>query len=186
MDIIRYSLIAGFVVAVITIFFAKDGLRFVKWLFTRINAPGIYKKLKKFYDALYYFKSNPGELAKAFIAGMVIQFERILFMYVVGRALGIDVGLAPFFVFVPIVTAITMLPVSISGIGVREGGYVLLFGYLGVSAGEALSLSIIGFAMNFMTVFTGGFIYWVSGFPAPEKLEELKSGSFEDIEDNSG
>jgi len=161
--------------AVIT--FAKNGIDLIKWVFTQINAQEVYRKVHRFYEGFSYFKTNRRELAKAFVAGTVIQFERIIFIYIIGCALQIDVGLAPYFVFVPIVTAITLLPVSISGIGVREGGYVLLFGYLGVPAAEAFSLSIIGFAVSLITIIPGGLIYWASGFPAPEKLESMKTRS---------
>ncbi|HJM81990.1 MAG TPA: lysylphosphatidylglycerol synthase transmembrane domain-containing protein [Nitrospinota bacterium] len=174
---LRNFLIVGFLLLLAVITFAKNGIDLIKWVFTQINAQEVYRKVHRFYEGFSYFKTNRRELAKAFVAGTVIQFERIIFIYIIGCALQIDVGLAPYFVFVPIVTAITLLPVSISGIGVREGGYVLLFGYLGVPAAEAFSLSIIGFAVSLITIIPGGLIYWASGFPAPEKLESMKTRS---------
>ena len=46
----------------------------------------------------------------------------------------------------PLVTLVTLIPVSIGGAGVREWLYVELFGSLGMRAEAALSLSLSVFA----------------------------------------
>lgn len=55
----------------------------------------------------------------------------------------LDVGHA--LVCVPIISALTMLPVSISGIGVREGAYVYFFTQIGISAPQAVAASLLFF-----------------------------------------
>lgn len=57
-----------------------------------------------------------------------------------------------------LVTAITMLPISISGFGVREGTLVYFFGLYGVPATEAITISFLIFARVFVQGFIGGMI----------------------------
>lgn len=173
---ITVTLAAAVAAMALAAVFTKTAMRAARGVSEYLKMPRVTAKLKDLSDAFSYFKKNPAALAEAAFAGGLVQVSRILFMYAVSRALGIDVSLAAFFVFVPLVTAITTIPVSVAGVGVREGGYVLLLGYMGVSAGQALGMSLLGFAMNIVVVFIGGVIYWLFGFPASEELEDLKSG----------
>jgi len=66
----------------------------------------------------------------------------------IARGLGVKLSLWYFLLFVPIISFLLVLPVSLSGLGVREGGYVFLFGEAGVPAHLALSLSLIVYAFN--------------------------------------
>jgi hypothetical protein len=47
---------------------------------------------------------------------------------------------------VALVLLITMIPLSIAGFGLREGGWVLVLGAAGVSATDATLLSLLTFA----------------------------------------
>jgi uncharacterized membrane protein YbhN (UPF0104 family) len=54
----------------------------------------------------------------------------------------------------------TALPISISGIGIREGAFVLFFGLIGISPGVATAISLSWF----LTVVAGnllGFVEYV-------------------------
>ncbi len=161
---IEHTFIAGFAVSLLGAVFMSRVLRLTKRFLLKINLHSVYKKIKKLYDVLMSYKENKVVLAKISVSGFILQINRIVYMYIIAMALGIDADPATFFVFVPIVTAMTLIPVSISGIGVREGGYVFLFSYAGVSVSEALGMSILGFALSLSTVLVGGIVYWISGF----------------------
>lgn len=62
------------------------------------------------------------------------------------RALGASVSLAECVVYTSVVSAVTMVPVSISGHGVREAGYVYFFGLAGVPDAVAVTASLMFFA----------------------------------------
>jgi glycosyltransferase 2 family protein len=81
----------------------------------------------------------------------------------VARALGIEVSPWVFFMFVPITTAALLVPISISGFGVREGLYVTLFGQLGVDPARAVALSLATYSLDILTGLVGGVIYFGAG-----------------------
>jgi hypothetical protein len=46
-------------------------------------------------------------------------------------------------IFIPVVTVITLVPVSVGGWGVREGALVALLGLVGVPSHTALAFSVL-------------------------------------------
>ena len=56
----------------------------------------------------------------------------------------------------PIVLLATLAPISVAGLGVREGTYVLLLGDLGVSSSDATLLSLFTVAALALASLPGG------------------------------
>ncbi|VAX19999.1 hypothetical protein MNBD_NITROSPINAE02-1379 [hydrothermal vent metagenome] len=176
---ISIFLVIGCLVAAVGIIFMKPAFGLLKWLLLSVNLGSLFEKLKKVHDALFLYLGHPVAMAKAVAGAIFMQIDRIVYVFVIALALGIEVEPVTLCLFVPLITALTVIPISVSGIGVREGGYVFLFGYAGLSAGEALSLSLCGFALDIVFVLLGGVIYLLFGFPEneglqdPDKLEKL-------------
>jgi hypothetical protein len=84
--------------------------------------------------------------------------------YLVALALGIRISLFYFLVFIPIISFLLALPISFSGLGVREGGYVLLFGQAGVPPSLAFAMSLCVYAIAVATGLIGGVLYMLEGF----------------------
>ena len=61
-------------------------------------------------------------------------------------AVNVDIPWGYYAVFVPMVSLLTLLPLSLNGMGVREWGCALFLAPLGVSEAQALTLSILWFA----------------------------------------
>ncbi|NQT37216.1 MAG: flippase-like domain-containing protein, partial [Planctomycetes bacterium] len=97
----------------------------------------------------------------AFLISVVYQTVGIVCTYLVGLSLGLNVPLGYYFVSVPIIWLLTMLPIAINGIGVREGGFVLFFTAAGASTADALLLSFLTFAQLLLIGLFGGVLYLV-------------------------
>jgi uncharacterized protein (TIRG00374 family) len=61
------------------------------------------------------------------------------------RAMDLPVSLAACVVYTPMIFTLTMLPVSLSGLGVREAAYVGFFGQAGVGRADAVLASLLFF-----------------------------------------
>jgi uncharacterized membrane protein YbhN (UPF0104 family) len=61
------------------------------------------------------------------------------------EAMGVPVSLARCVVYTPMIFTITMIPVSLSGLGVREAAYVYFFGQAGVGQADAVAASLLFF-----------------------------------------
>jgi len=93
-------------------------------------------------------------------ASVLIHLLSILIVMIIAIGLGINVEFGGFFLMVPLVTLIMVVPISIAGWGVREGVMVVGFGYLGVSPELALALSIL-YGLSILVVALPGGIIWM-------------------------
>jgi uncharacterized membrane protein YbhN (UPF0104 family) len=79
--------------------------------------------------------------------------------YYVGVSLSLDVPLIMFIIFLPIIEIIRMIPLTIQGIGVREGLFILFFGTVGVTNSDAVLLATLIYLMATVVGVVGGVIY---------------------------
>ncbi|MEJ7670327.1 MAG: lysylphosphatidylglycerol synthase transmembrane domain-containing protein [Casimicrobiaceae bacterium] len=103
------------------------------------------------------YAMEPSKLVASFVLGLVIHCLGVAIYAILARDLGIDVALTDWLWIVAIVALAVLLPVSIAGIGLREGALVGSLGYLGVQGERAIALSFGVFAL---TVF-GALIGWL-------------------------
>jgi uncharacterized protein (TIRG00374 family) len=89
---------------------------------------------------------------------LVIQVARVGVHVLVARALGITVPTAYFFLFVPLLAVIVSLPISLNGIGVREGAGILLFGLVGLDRTHAFSLQFATWLIAVVISLLGGLV----------------------------
>jgi glycosyltransferase 2 family protein len=86
----------------------------------------------------------------------------------IGLSLGLPLGLTDYLVFIPVVTIVTLVPVSIGGWGVREGALVALLGLVGVPSYTARAFSVLfGFVGMLVSLPAFGFLWSAPGEAKP-------------------
>ncbi|MCC6763807.1 MAG: flippase-like domain-containing protein [Deltaproteobacteria bacterium] len=93
---------------------------------------------------------SSGTLARILGLAIVAQIPGVFGYVALGRGLGIDVTFAAMAWVRSVVVLFTVLPISIGGLGVREGVLVLTLAAYGVPAADALALSILVFATTIL------------------------------------
>jgi uncharacterized protein (TIRG00374 family) len=140
-----------------------------RWAIAVLDAVKLHalsRILGKLHDALHAYRGAPGAVAAATLMSLLVQFLRILTIYFAALALGATVPLLDYLVLVPVTTLITLLPISLSGLGVREGAFVWFFGRAGMSDAEAFSLGLLVFGLSLVLWAVGAVLYWRDR-PAP-------------------
>jgi uncharacterized protein (TIRG00374 family) len=123
---------------------------------------GIVEGFKRFYESLHGY-SIPA-VGKTLGVSLVFNILLITMNYLLGLSLGDRVSIWYYFLFVPITSIVTILPVSFAGLGVREGAYVFLFTQAGMPRETALSLSLLVYVISiFAPGLIGGVIYVLKG-----------------------
>ncbi len=107
-----------------------------------------FGSLSEVYD--YFSGLRKDIIAKAVLISFVVQFLNFLMVVILASAMGEKIPVVLLFVFLPIIITLTTIPVSVSGLGVREGSFVLLLGLIGVRPEIATSLSLSWFFANFI------------------------------------
>ena len=122
----------------------------------------IVEGFKRFYESLHGY--NIASVGKTLGVSLVFNILLITMNYLLGLSLGTRVSIWYYFLFVPITSIVTLLPVSFAGLGVREGAYVLLFIQAGMPRETALSLSLLVYVISIFTPgLIGGIIYVLKG-----------------------
>jgi uncharacterized membrane protein YbhN (UPF0104 family) len=75
---------------------------------------------------------------------------------ILGEVIGIDLPLLHLAGIIIMVNFLILIPVSVVGIGVREGSYVTLMGLFGIDVTTALTMSLVDFSITLIGVFVGG------------------------------
>jgi hypothetical protein len=95
-----------------------------------------------------------------------VIFQAIVYTYhlMIGRALGLTgVPLMAFASIVVISSLATMIPLSINGLGFREGAYIWALGRYGVSHDQALAFALLILALLLLSSLVGGIVYVLLG-----------------------
>ncbi len=113
--------------------------------------------------------SDFGLLLKTSLVAGVFHSLQIFTQVWLARALGIEVPWPFFFIFVPVVNILGMLPLSFSGIGVREGGYLYFLAMVGIQRHTAVALGLLSSGVVLINGLTGGlvFLLWKTPPAAP-------------------
>lgn len=123
-------------------------------------------------ETLRLYSGQPRMLAVVTLLGLAFQVLTVLALWMVAKAIDVQVPFTLLAVVVPLVLAITLVPISIAGFGVREGGMVLLLGAAGYSATEATLLSLVGVAALVVSSLPGAVAMLLGHmFPSRDELE---------------
>ena len=113
--------------------------------------------------AVRTYRHHHAALAGVLAASLAVQALRVLQAWGLGRAMGIEAGLAVYFVAIPVVLLIMLLPITINGLGTGQAAFLWTFGAAGVGKPEALALSILFIALGILGNLPGGVLYAMGG-----------------------
>jgi uncharacterized membrane protein YbhN (UPF0104 family) len=119
-------------------------------------------------DDLAPFWFDRGLLLQAAWVSLAFHSLQVVTLYLLGTGLGLDLPLAYYFVFHPLVTILSALPVSLAGLGIREGGYVWFIVHAGVSSELGVALGLLWLIVLLASSAVGGLVFLAddSGMPA--------------------
>src|SRR5262249_26781431 len=111
---------------------------------------------------------QPRVLIATTLLSTVVQIASVSLAWLVGMALNLQVPGSFYWIMVPLVSLLTLLPISVNGMGVREGATAVLLAPHGITAALAYSLSLLWFAVYVAAGLSGGLVYLFGRFPKPE------------------
>jgi hypothetical protein len=106
-------------------------------------------------------------LLAASAVSLVFHLLQILTQLVVARALAIDVPFSYICIFHPLVSALSALPITLSGIGLREGGYLWFLTRIGVDEAKAVAFGGLWLLVIVANSLVGGVVFLASGARLP-------------------
>lgn len=168
-QMVGYQEVAVVVVALLAglaggwfLFFNKSFMRRFRWVFKVPYLNRLEEGLTNLYRTLHTLHQHPGLIVNTLLISLVLQIIEVISVILIGAALGIEVEVIHYFIFMPLIWVITTVPISIGGLGVRENAFAFFFTQVGVSAPLALALSLLYFSCRVISGLIGGLIFLAS------------------------
>jgi glycosyltransferase 2 family protein len=164
-SIMLWSVIGAFIAGIFFIFCLQINIIFKsvdKFLYhIESNFPKLKKiveSLRKAFEAWNIYSKYELRILLSIFGGILYQFMGVLLIFLFANNLHIYIPLVDWFWIVGLLSIALFLPITIGGIGVREGTIVGILGSLGVTQESALALSFAIFGIQIVTSLIGGVI----------------------------
>ncbi|MBI2808899.1 MAG: flippase-like domain-containing protein [Planctomycetes bacterium] len=108
---------------------------------------------------------------------ILVQAFGVFTLWLVSLSLGLEIPIAYCCVLGPMVSLLTLLPISVNGMGVRELGTVVFLAPMGVDADSAKTLAFLWFAVNVAVSLLGGLVYLAGAYPKAQAAPDEKEGT---------
>jgi len=164
----------GFAVVILIFFLFRHrfGVRFAEWVTLRANK--MQEKLRPCAEAktpsadtmdlsaILKLVSHPRSFFWVFFWSLMIQVISAAGNQIIFRSAGYDISFWVNLFAVPVFYFIFLLPISFGSLGVREGAYILFYGFFGVPAEVALLVSFINLTGILLNNAVGAVLIWTN------------------------
>jgi glycosyltransferase 2 family protein len=110
-------------------------------------------------DAIRRYATHRGALLSVLALSVVVQLLRIVQAYCLGRALDLMLPIIVYFGFVPVITLVMQVPITVAGLGTTQYAFEWMFGRAGVPSAVSFALSILFLALGTLGNLPGGLLY---------------------------
>jgi glycosyltransferase 2 family protein len=133
----------------------------------------IDRPVRAFYDGVHHYRGHPRLLLGVFAFTIALQAVRVLSLWAVGRAVGIELGPRIYYVMGPLFFLVLLIPFTLNGIAVREAFFVSFLGAVGVGADQAFAAGFLFFVVTLVLAVPGAAILlWESARRRPRAQVE--------------
>jgi glycosyltransferase 2 family protein len=146
---------AGFVVAVLLI-----------PLLRRLLPEDGHPLVVKIRLALRSYRTQWRALVVALLLSLIVHLIQAWMHLVMGRALGLEIPYSFCIIVYPLVGTFSAIPVSLNGLGLREGGYIYLLAVIGISTENAIAFGLLLFLIVAVDSLLGGVLFLLQKSPA--------------------
>jgi uncharacterized protein (TIRG00374 family) len=120
----------------------------------------IKQKTQEFRRVVLVYKDKKSVFYQALFWAFLLQVNVILHYYLAGKAFRLEIPLLDYFIFIPIILLILTIPVTISGLGLREALFIQIFAAYAIADQVAFSFSLIAdFGFTLIIGLIGGIIF---------------------------
>lgn len=149
-----YALMVSMVVVAVSIFVPFELLLF--W-FSRLLPEVLRGPLSQIGSSFRLFRQYPMKLCMAFACSITSALILAWGVHIIVLSLGVPAPFSATLAAFSIGTLAAMIPLTIAGIGIREGAFTYLFAaFSGTSLEVGLSVSLVALAASFLVAIVGG------------------------------
>jgi uncharacterized protein (TIRG00374 family) len=163
------------VLATTALVLALFAMRHARALGARIFSRGLLQryrnKAKLVFETLQAYGSRKAVLAWAMALSIGLQLLIVIQAILLATALDLQIPKWELALIVPVVTLVSLLPITVNGLGLREGTLAVLGASFGLSAADAVALGWL-FVAGTLTYGVWGAVLHLRGRRSPEQVAE--------------
>lgn len=144
------------------------GVLITPWLRRLLPTDG-HPVIVKLRLAFRAYRTHWRALLNAGILSLGVHLIQAWIHVVMGNALGLDIPFSFAVILYPLVGTFAAIPISLNGLGLREGGYAVLLGQIGISSEHGIAFGVLLFLVVAADSLVGGVIYLFQQSASPEQ-----------------
>jgi len=145
------------------VFFAMSSKKFSRILrrfIPLVIGENVMEKITRFFSAFSVYREKPRVIIDFISLTLAETFVPIVLSIIFSYYLQLNIDWFVLFLVVPIILIVIRIPVTLNGVGLIEGIYVVLLGRFGVSAVDAFTLGIMMDVTGIFLSLSGGIFLW--------------------------
>jgi uncharacterized protein (TIRG00374 family) len=133
--------------------------RLLTRLLHRLHLSRIAAKVDAISNAFQIMGRHRSVLLISLLISFINQLLVIAVTWIMALGLRINVSLLYYLIFVPVITLISMIPISLNGMGLREYAFMSLFGAIGMLPESCIALGLLSSIILVLSSLPGGIVY---------------------------
>jgi glycosyltransferase 2 family protein len=124
--------------------------------------------------ALRSYRLHWRALLAAGVLSLAVHLIQAWMHTIMGRALGLEVPFSFCLIVYPLVGTFSAIPISLNGLGLREGGYIFLLSVIGIGTEHAIAFGILLFLIVALDSLLGGLLLLFQQIPRVQALQKAR------------
>jgi len=157
-SLIIWSAFAAFVIGNVAIFTPRFHRLLTDFL-NRLHLSKVAIKVDMISNAFQIMGKHRAVLIASLLISFINQLLVISVTWITAVGLRLNIPISYFLVFVPVITLISMIPISLNGMGLREYSFMSLFGAIGIMPASCIAMGVIASIVTILSSLPGGIVY---------------------------
>ncbi len=163
----------GALLAVLSLLWTPWGERALTWGLSHFRRLPGHPFLLKAVGAVQSFHRHPRPVLASLALSSIVQCSRVLSVLCLAQAAGTSLYVGEAFVVVPSALFIAMLPLTVNGLGLHEGAFVVLLGFVDISQSAAFALALLSRVVMMTSNLPGGILFLLEGFEGRRRAQAI-------------
>ena len=120
------------------------------------------KSFSSIHSDLIHIKNKHKLIPYNIILSIISNFLMLFTWYFISQSIGANISIKYIIIFIPLVSILQTIPISLNGMGVREGATVFLFSKIGIINEISFFIALLYSTISIMISLFGGLIYIIN------------------------
>jgi len=121
------------------------------------------------------YRTHWRALLEAALLSLVVHLIQAWMHVLMGRALDLNVPYSFAIIVYPLVGTFAAIPITLNGLGLREGGYIFLLAVIGIGNEKGIAFGLLLFLVVALDSLIGGLVFLLQQSPRPDNA--LREGA---------